>query len=354
MYNNIFPKAKIEIKTLQILRGIAAASVVYFHIRGITAFGGFGIDIFFVLSGFVIAMIIATGQTASNFVIHRVSRIVPLYWILTTCVFVLAALGPGLLNSTSANFSNYFKSIFFIPYFKENGLLMPILAVGWTLNVEMLFYCCVWMSICISRKNYILITIGLLFFAYLTLGNCIEPGVLRTFFGKVVIFEFIFGMLAYKAYELRFLSNISVKYYLFTALISYIAMLAVDANGVQTFMYIDDVNGIGSSRLLFYGIPCLLLIFSAVNLETLISMIPNPLVNIFVSIGNASYATYLSHLFVVEGFKKIVFSKYNLINPYVPFGALIVLITALIVGQIIYLFVDNPSSRYFKDILTTK
>jgi exopolysaccharide production protein ExoZ len=157
-----------EYKSLQILRAVAATSVVYFHIgrsplapipSPIAVFGSFGVDIFFVISGFVMAMVVANGHSARSFAIGRLTRIVPLYWILTTCLLLLAAVKPDLLIATTANLPNYLKSLFFIPYFKENGSLTPMLAVGWTLNYEMFFYLCIWISLVLVKRFYIQSTI---------------------------------------------------------------------------------------------------------------------------------------------------------------------------------------------------
>lgn len=123
--NNVTQKSNNQssLHSLQVLRAIASTSVVYLHIGTIPQFGSFGVDIFFVISGFVMAMVIANGESARAFSVSRLSRIVPLYFILTTCLLLLAALKPELLNSTTANLTNYIKSLFFIPYFKENGAL---------------------------------------------------------------------------------------------------------------------------------------------------------------------------------------------------------------------------------------
>lgn len=126
---------------------MAATSVVYSHIGVNPDYGQFGVDIFFVISGFVMTLIVENGQKPATFLLKRVLRILPLYWILTTCLLILAIIKPELLNSTTANFTNYVKSIFFIPYFKENGSLSPLLALGWTLNYEVFFYACIWLSI---------------------------------------------------------------------------------------------------------------------------------------------------------------------------------------------------------------
>jgi len=207
-------KNKSELKSLQILRAVAAISVVYFHIGSaastsitIPVFGSFGVDIFFVISGFVMAMVVSNGQGPRSFVISRLSRIIPLYWILTTCLLLLAAIKPELLNSTTVNLLNYLKSLFFIPYFKENGTLYPMLSVGWTLNYEMFFYFCIWISLIFSKRYYIHSTIILISIFYFVVSTYIENDVTTLFFGNTLIFEFVFGMLLYKLFILRKFKN---------------------------------------------------------------------------------------------------------------------------------------------------
>lgn len=129
-----------KIQSLQILRALAATSVVYLHIGCEPWFGGFGVDIFFVLSGFVMCYITDSGESGKEFFLRRIARIVPLYWALTLITFVIAWLKPTLFNSTTADLGNLFKSLLFIPYVKENGSISPIIPVGWTLNYEVYFY----------------------------------------------------------------------------------------------------------------------------------------------------------------------------------------------------------------------
>lgn len=341
MPNNITHKSNKQstLHSLQVLRAIAATSVVYFHIEVMPKFGSFGVDIFFVLSGFVMAMVIANGQSARNFSISRIARIVPLYWILTTCLLLLAALKPDLLNSTTANLINYIKSIFFIPYFKENGSLTPMLAVGWTLNYEMFFYFCIWISIIVSRRIYLLLTFILLITSYIVLGNLIDNRVMNGFFRSTLLFEFAFGMLSFYIYE-RFKSiKFSIIPLIITALLSYCLMAWT------------EVLGINIDRIYVYGLPSVVLILSLTLLENSIFSKDNIVTSLLVNIGNASYATYLSHFYVVEGMRKIVFLKLNLIDIYTPIGVLVTLALSLTTGQIIYMICDKPISSYTKKVL---
>ncbi len=327
-----------ELKTLQILRAIAATSVVYFHTHTNfrSTFGTFGVDIFFVISGFVMAMVVTTGVTPLKFAYSRLSRIIPLYWIFTSMLLVLASIKPELLNSTTANFSNYLKSIFFIPYFKENGELYPMLSVGWTLNYEIFFYACIWLSIVISRKMYVWITCVLMGSAYLILGKYLENQVTNAFFGNEVLFEFLFGIFTYKIYKYQPVKS-SFKFSLMAVgLLSY------------CFMAIAEVYGFDVSRTIIYGIPSVLVVYSIVQLEQTIIKLPKPMIQTFVMIGNASYATYLSHFYVVDGCKKILSAKYNIIDSDSLTGAFIMMSIALLFGQMIYMLIDKPLTRFLK------
>src|SRR4029434_7909282 len=59
---------------------------------------------------------------------------------LTVVVFAVALFIPAAVQATSANPIQLLKSLLFIPFVKSNGLVHPVLFVGWTLNYEMFFY----------------------------------------------------------------------------------------------------------------------------------------------------------------------------------------------------------------------
>ncbi len=345
--SNFLPQ-KNQLKTLQIVRALASTSVVYFHIGSVPCFGGigslpcfggFGVDIFFVLSGFVMAMIIATGQSASRFAISRVSRIVPLYWVLTTFVLVLAAFKPELLNSTTANLLNYLRSILFVPYFKENGTLMPMLFVGWSLNYEMVFYVCVALSLIISPKRSIFVTAGLLVATYMSFGYFAHSLVLNRFFGNELMYEFILGMLAFEVYNKGYFAHVPTGVALAAGVAGYL------------FMAVADSNAFHINRLLSYGVPSFIVISSAVRLENAINSAPHVLVNLFIGAGDASYATYLSHPYVTEAVRKILVLKLHLFDINSTLGVAITVSITLMTGALIYRLIDKPLSQRCKTLI---
>ena len=141
----LVPPARSQVRStllgLQVLRFVAALAVVLFHIgsglqiefgyqNNIFVFGAAGVDIFFVISGFIIAYTTDATKGAWVFCRRRVVRIVPLYWTLTLGVAAVALARPDLLNSTVVNGETLLKSLFFIPFEKTNGMVQPV-ALPW-------------------------------------------------------------------------------------------------------------------------------------------------------------------------------------------------------------------------------
>ena len=92
---------------VQVLRAIAALLVVHAHASGPSGlglkwFGGTsGVDLFFVISGFIIAYV--TSQDASQFMKRRLLRIVPIYWASTLALYTVAIVLPHLIRTTSSD-----------------------------------------------------------------------------------------------------------------------------------------------------------------------------------------------------------------------------------------------------------
>lgn len=323
------------LKSLQILRAIAAISVVYYHVGAMPHFGSFGVDIFFVISGFFMTMVLARKQDPFVFAVDRITRIVPLYWILTTCLLVIAWLAPHILNSTTANLENYAKSLMFVPYFKEDGSLRPLLALGWTLNYEMFFYLCLWCSLLLTKRYYLITASFFIIASFLLLGHRTDDPVLTMFFKNVQLLEFVLGILVYKLYVSRAWRQVKPGVASAAALAAYCTMAAGESLRL-------DINGFW-----LYGLPSTVLVLAMLNLEPLFQG-NGPVVRLWKGMGDASYATYLSHYYVVELVRKFGWYKYQLIDPYTPLGVAIIVLGSLLLGNLIYKWVDRPIMRFFK------
>ncbi len=331
-----------QLKSLQITRFIAATSVAYLHIKCNPFFGGFGVDIFFVLSGFVMCLVVNNGETSKQFFINRVSRIAPLYWLLTVGAFILAAIAPALFNSTTANLTFLIKSLFFIPYIKENGTVSPMIPVGWTLNYEIFFYALIFIVLMVWRRSWELVVSASLIFIYLIASYKKSESAYGIFFSYPIYLEFILGIILFNFYARKYEIFMKMSPYTATLLmcISYLAMVMVDLLEIESYRY------------LFLGIPASIFVFGALGLEKAIPKINPRLIAILVAMGNASYATYLSHLYVVEGIRKVIAPRLPWFDIYTPFGVCITLIAVLIVGQIIYVLIDKAISIYFRNKLS--
>jgi exopolysaccharide production protein ExoZ len=137
---------------IQYLRAIAAMMVVWAHAREQfdwiklqfpSAAGGSGVDLFFVISGFI--MVYTTfGRPISptTFFARRLARIGPLYWLATLAIVVVVMLAPSVFKSTTVNAPHVWASLAFIPMLSPifPGQMWPLLVPGWTLNYEMAFY----------------------------------------------------------------------------------------------------------------------------------------------------------------------------------------------------------------------
>ncbi|HEV2329108.1 MAG TPA: acyltransferase [Verrucomicrobiae bacterium] len=147
--------ARNKLEGLQVLRGVAALLVLWCHLKYYlgrdwhsfsnvpflgTDLGAIGVDIFFVISGFVISMTAAkAGIDWRTFLASRVARIVPLYFTISTLAGLEFISGyPGGQVSGTAIFDTYA----FIPMLEGLNFTGPILVNGWTLSFEMWFYLC--------------------------------------------------------------------------------------------------------------------------------------------------------------------------------------------------------------------
>lgn len=135
------------------LRGVAVLSVLIFHLNNFILTGGFvGVDIFFVISGFLITSIIVKDLeknkfSFTHFYIKRIRRIFPALFAMLFASFVIAfliltiidfAAFANSLRFASMQVSNFFfmKKLNYFDPSSENNLLLHT----WSLGVEEQFY----------------------------------------------------------------------------------------------------------------------------------------------------------------------------------------------------------------------
>lgn len=330
-----------RIASLQILRFFAAFGVVVFHFYSEVQhrlgyelkyfhIGALGVDIFFVISGFIISYVAARDASASNFFLKRIFRIVPLYWTLTLAVFLVALILPQVLNGSSANVTHLVKSLLFIPFEKEPGLATPLLFLGWTLNYEMFFYATMALSMVISRRNAIPLTAAIICGYYFGSLLWVSKGVVWAFYSNSIILEFVFGLVIYLAWE-RW-PHIFIK-------IRYIWILGAVLLICQQFWHPDFVKAIDK------GIPAAMIVMGVLGSK----LEEGRLTNILSSLGDASFSVYLCHPFVLQFFFKFIEPHFKLgLSGYIA-SSVIVCSLVILPSLMLYRLLEYPSNAFLKN-----
>src|SRR3954470_11966028 len=151
---------------IQILRFFAALAVVAFHALGLApkgfevpeslvslalSYGGRGVDLFFVISGFIIFYTTRSAMlTPAAFLRRRVERIVPLYFFVIFTFTLLAVVLPAIFATPGWYTPRHIlKSLAFISFTDGEA---PVIAVGWSLEYEMYFYLTVALLMALTRE----------------------------------------------------------------------------------------------------------------------------------------------------------------------------------------------------------
>lgn len=321
---------------IQALRALAAFSVLVNHMAFIQN-GGFGVDIFFCISGFI--MMYVTNDSTQGFIQKRLIRIVPLYYIMTLFTYISALILPSLFEQTTMSPVYLIKSLLFIPFDIGNAI-QPIVRVGWTLNYEVFFYVILWVSLHISHRFRGVIASIIL--ASLTVVGMTTYGMydFATFWTDSIIIEFIYGMIAYDivsriaeaVYNKKFNSII----YIIVAVLCFCFMWSVK--------YIDALSNV--PRFVVYGIPALLL-FVMIFLATYKVKLPR----VIVFLGDISYSVYLIHYFIVRIFNQFICPD-NMIDFAAIVGGLGVIVLTIAISSASYLIIEKKVGSLLRHFFT--
>jgi exopolysaccharide production protein ExoZ len=251
------------------------------------------VDLFFVISGFV--MVHATDGRpvgAGAFLSRRIARVAPLYWAVTVVVFALALVAPSLFRSTSADPVHLVKSLLFVPYARADGATMPIVFVGWTLNLEMMFYGLFALGLLTGgRRRARLATVAGLV-GLVVLGRLVRADAAWfRLYTSPMILEFALGM-ALAALRVRAPAQPPRAG-------RATAGLAV-ATGAIALIILPLVFP-AADRLLVAGVPSVFVVGGVLALERRGVAPRSASLKL---LGDASYAIYLTHFFVTQAFVK--------------------------------------------------
>jgi exopolysaccharide production protein ExoZ len=244
--------------------------------------GGVGVDVFFVISGFIIwTQAMRQDATASGFLWRRLTRVAPAYWLVTLAVAAAAALSPRLLPRVSLSTTHLALSLGFIPHYDPAGRMFPVLAPGWTLTYEAGFYLLVGASLLAPAKARLALVLGVLAVCAL-IGFIFTPLYELDFNPMLLQFAAGVWLARREARSQRLPPGAGVVF----AALGLAAIAALWLAGVNDILF----------RPLLWGLPAVMIVAGALAIEPVRALAPP---RALVRLGDASYALYLCHLPVI-------------------------------------------------------
>lgn len=358
--------SKNEIQSIAFLRGIACLFVALYHLKSsapqdsifynLFRFGAFGVDLFFMISGFVIVIATTRDNRVDSFLIKRLFRIYP--------PLIVAVIFQIYFNNKSLSFSEFISSI--IPLHNDYKEKAPdfgfsFLIVAWSITFELAFYALFMVSMTISHRYRALVCSSLILaivigsqlyfngsFSLSQAGaspevNNSNLNALRVF-GCSIMVEFIFGMaIAYIYMNVKVDASSLVARRIYTIL-SVLALMYLIPS------YLGGYNR--GSGLAGYGTWALLILFIALGAEKLNMFRWN---KSMLFVGAISYSLYLFHIPVHEVIKSLNPSGFDQIKNIEIRAACVMLFeltSAILVSYISYLFIEKPSVNLARSILS--
>lgn len=301
-----------RILSVHYLRGIAALLVVFFHFRSfldnvyvqkdlgniLFGSGAFGVDLFFMISGFIISLSTERTSSVSVFITRRFFRIYP--------AFIIVFIFGSLTVYSSYSIHELVRSMFFIhkDYTQQApGFGFNILGPAWTLSYEIYFYILFVIAMGVSHKHRTLITslmlaapvfiLQLYYNDSISLSAKTSPDIQTgsplypfiKFCSSPILLEFIFGMLIFE------IQKVITK----RASKQYAMLIMLSSIGVFLTLYF---SGYGRSfGLTGFGAWSLILITGVMFYDKSVGFRNIPALNF---LGDISYSIYLSHYVVIK------------------------------------------------------
>lgn len=328
----------MEVTSIQYLRGCAALMVVFHHLElqinrlGYTGYWPHclesGVDIFFVISGFIMWITTAKGATVIGFYQRRLLRIAPLYWVLTTVLLAVLVIYPRAMQSAQFDSLHILGSYLFFPVLHPtDGYIQPLLIPGWTLNYEMFFYAIFGASLMLPATQRLLLVSAILY------GLALVPVLAGTpetiaiqFYTSNIIIEFAFGATLGWLYISG--AKLPAPFSLFCIL-----------SGAVLLVIGEEHSHSG----LLIGLPSLLIVAGTVFLERAGKL---PKIHVMRQLGDASYSIYLSHTIVLSA----AFQMWRGLNlqftgDLIVFGAMAVALS-IAAGILLYDRIETPMLKF--------
>jgi exopolysaccharide production protein ExoZ len=307
----------MKLVSIQYARALAALAVVLYHAtaRGDTWFqvGSAGVDVFFVISGFIMWTVTERETKAEAFLAHRLVRIAPLYWIAT--LVAAASIRPDLVWLVA--------SALFIPWRAPDGAISPVLVQGWTLQYEMFFYLLFAIGLVLSRRLQLaLVTTALLGLSCIGLAAPSQHPVVHTYTDPLLL-EFLAGIWLAVIWRGASLPR-WVGPPLLTAAVLWFAVIGV-----------ARLDPSGWARLFYWGVPASMLATGFLALEDRM-----PASRLGLALGDGSYSIYLFHGFISTVVWRL---------PLGPMRIPVAVIASAVGGWMIFRLIEAPMTRFLRE-----
>ena len=316
---------------IQYLRAVAALGVVIFHAAnhyGLSfTVGQAGVDLFFILSGFLMIAITDARTRPGPFIADRLRRIVPVYWIVTTLMVVGGVL--QLFPSMKLTVWHILSSYLFIPSISpSNGQMWPLVVPGWTLNFEIFFYAVFASLFFLKTVRLRVAALVLVFLCLVAAGLLFQPNapIYRTYTDPMAL-EFAAGAVLGLMWKEGKLDRMPAGPVVVAAILLY---------GVACTL--SDLQ----YRLFAYGLPALLIVAGTLRFEQT-STVPSHRLPLF--LGDASYSIYLWHGLGISIVTKIL----RHIDLAAPLKMWICVLIGTAAGALAFMCVERPLMRVLKE-----
>ncbi len=336
------PRSNHKLAGLQALRFLAAALVVWAHLKFAvggsknplvtTPIGAVGVDVFFVISGFVISMSAdKIGRSWKLFFAHRIARVVPLYYLMSLPFICGDLLDDGKFTS----FNKIWNTLLFIPIFDFGSFQWPHHHFGWTLCFEIWFYFIFGVCLAFAGGRAARLFVPMLLICGVI---CVYPfyhlsWTFPRFAFYPMVLEFCGGMLLYHFHE-----RLGAKTGILLATCALPLALGVCFTDQLGWCPPIENISLGFTKALIWGGFALCLVGSVLCFER----------GRFLGIpawvilaGDASYSLYLIQPFILR-MVKVVFPTGGFL------GGVSFVVGSFVVAIALYRFVERPMSRWMR------
>lgn len=336
------PVQATRLDNIQSLRGLAALLVVVSHLFIIeqkyspdqifgkwAELGMIGVDLFFAISGFIMVHIAWTSRrgipAATEFLFARITRIYPLYWLISFAVLAVYLWRPDMIFSGYSTEPNILKSFALFPDVRD-----PLLAVGWTLIHEMGFYLV--FVIALFLKPRWTFPFLLIWTLIIGIGQKfaleVHSPVAKVLFSPLT-YEFLAGAFAGLAFH-RF----EGKFGRLTLLLSILLWGGTLAMLITTENFMIDSH---LGRAIHFALPSALLVYGLASLKTFPKFTQ--------TLGDWSYALYLTHILSLSLLGRIwhILAQDGIVDNWLALPVLT--LGSICVAGLVYKLAEQPMLR---------